>query len=104
MFGFPGFLGFSPGGMMPYDWPSMYGILPSCWITTWHVSPFAVGPEIFSTETILPSKGAAFLNVLIGIVDMSWYGSNSRKFWASSPPEAVGLTLPTNESSNVAQT
>ena len=29
VFGLPGFFGFSPGGITPYDWPSQYGILPS---------------------------------------------------------------------------
>merc|ERR1719201_2715618 len=63
VFGFPGFFGFSPGGITPYDCPSMYGILPLCEMMMWHVSPVASGPTMRLQLTTLPVKGALFLYV-----------------------------------------
>jgi len=59
--GLPGFFGFSPGGITPYDWPSQYGILPSWFMMMWHVSPVACGPTMRLTEITLEVKGALFL-------------------------------------------
>ncbi len=61
MFGLPGFFGFSPGGITPYDWPSQYGIFPLWSITMSHVSPVASGPTMRLTLTTLAMNGDLFL-------------------------------------------
>ena len=71
VFGLPGFFGFSPGGITPYDWPSQYGILPAWSMMMSHVSPVAAAPTIRFTDTILPVCGDLFLKVLTGTPDWS---------------------------------
>jgi hypothetical protein len=55
------------GGMMPYDWPSHMGALPSVSMTMWQVSPVALAPTMRSTERTLTDSGSLFFHVFMGI-------------------------------------